>query len=380
MKRKVIVAGHACLDITPIFPHNLTDFHNGDILFPGKLVQMKGVDIHAGGAVSNTGIAMKLLGTDVCLMAKTGNDAFGKILMDIYSQYGIGEGIIAEEGENTSYSIVLAIPGIDRMFLHHPGSNDTFSFDDISGEKTNDAVLFHFGYPPLMKKMYENNGEELIRIMKHMQAQGTATSLDMAYVDEESEAGKADWKGILTNVLPYVDFFMPSIEELCFMLDRPKYEKWKICAKGGDITLTLAVEKDIKPLADQCMELGAKVLLLKCGPRGLYYKTTQGGSLEVLGQRMGLSFKGWSSREGLESAYEPQKILSTTGAGDTTIAAFLTAMLQGYPFDRCIQLAVAEGTSCIEEYDAISGIRPLAVLEDRIKGGWKKEQGPMYEK
>ena len=83
MGKKVIVAGHACLDITPLFPHNQQAAKLGNILSPGKLIQMEGVDIHAGGAVSNTGMAMKMLGADVCLMAKTGSDEFGKIISDI---------------------------------------------------------------------------------------------------------------------------------------------------------------------------------------------------------------------------------------------------------------------------------------------------------
>lgn len=79
-RSKVIVAGHACIDITPVFPDKQmkkdTKEQNGSahaanllskVLIPGKLVQMKGVDINPGGAVSNTGLAMKLLGEDVAL-------------------------------------------------------------------------------------------------------------------------------------------------------------------------------------------------------------------------------------------------------------------------------------------------------------------------
>ena len=232
MGKKVIVAGHACLDITPLFPQNQQAAKLGNILSPGKLIQMEGVDIHAGGAVSNTGMAMKMLGADVCLMAKTGSDEFGKIISDIYAAQGADSGIIVQEGQNTSYSVVLALPGIDRIFLHDPGCNHTFSFEDLPKEKLLGTDLFHFGYPPLMKKMYEDTGSELVRMMKYMKAQGTATSLDLAFVDGESDAGRADWKEILSRVLPYVDFFVPSIEELCFMLDRDRYEAWK--TKAGD--------------------------------------------------------------------------------------------------------------------------------------------------
>ena len=373
MGKKVIVAGHACLDITPIFPHNQQAAKLGNILSPGKLIQMEGVDIHAGGAVSNTGMAMKMLGADVCLMAKTGSDEFGKIISDIYAAQGADSGIIVQEGQNTSYSVVLALPGIDRIFLHDPGCNHTFSFEDLPKEKLLGTDLFHFGYPPLMKKMYEDTGSELVRMMKYMKAQGTATSLDLAFVDGESDAGAADWKEILSRVLPYVDFFVPSIEELCFMLDRDRYEAWKTKAGDEDISFSLDVQRDIRPLADKCMELGAKVLLLKCGAPGLYYRTTAVKRLEGLETALGISAEDWSDREGFEASYQPERVLSGTGAGDTTIAAFLTAMLEGYPFEMCIHLAAAEGASCVEAYDALGGIRPLKELASRIEKGWKKQ-------
>nr|WP_298078378.1 carbohydrate kinase family protein [uncultured Blautia sp.] len=373
MGKKVIVAGHACLDITPLFPQNQQAAKLGNILSPGKLIQMEGVDIHAGGAVSNTGMAMKMLGADVCLMAKTGSDEFGKIISDIYAAQGADSGIIVQEGQNTSYSVVLALPGIDRIFLHDPGCNHTFSFEDLPKEKLLGTDLFHFGYPPLMKKMYEDTGSELVRMMKYMKAQGTATSLDLAFVDGESDAGRADWKEILSRVLPYVDFFVPSIEELCFMLDRDRYEAWKTKAGDEDISFSLDVQRDIRPLADKCMELGAKVLLLKCGAPGLYYRTTEVKRLEGLETALGISAEDWSDREGFEASYQPERVLSGTGAGDTTIAAFMTAMLEGYPFEMCIHLAAAEGASCVEAYDALGGIRPLKELASRIEKGWKKQ-------
>ena len=53
-----------------------------------------------------------------------------------------------------------AVPGIDRIFLHNPGANDSFRSEDIP-EKMLEEALFHFGYPPIMRSMYENDGEEL---------------------------------------------------------------------------------------------------------------------------------------------------------------------------------------------------------------------------
>lgn len=130
---------------------------------------------------------------------------------------------------------MLAVPGIDRVFLHDPGANDTYSSDDMRGLALNGVDLFHFGYPPIMKKMYQNDGEQLADIFCSMKEKGIATSLDMAAVDPDSEAGQADWRTILKRVLPYVDFFVPSIEEILYMLIKEKYGR--LISHAADVIL-----------------------------------------------------------------------------------------------------------------------------------------------
>ena len=61
---KVISAGHICLDITPVFQAGTSVREIGQLLVPGKLIQMEGASVHTGGSVANTGLALKLLGND----------------------------------------------------------------------------------------------------------------------------------------------------------------------------------------------------------------------------------------------------------------------------------------------------------------------------
>jgi sugar/nucleoside kinase (ribokinase family) len=344
----------------------------GEILSPGKLIQMGEANVHTGGAVANTGLAMKILGAEVTLIGKIGKDAFGDMISQILRRYGLERGMLISEAESTSYSVILAVPGIDRIFLHNSGANHRFLADDIPQSELEQAALFHFGYPPLMKSMYENNGDELVALMKRVKAAGTATSLDMAAIDANSEAGQTDWEDVLKRVLPYVDFFEPSAEELCFMLDRERFAKWQERAGRRDITEILDIERDVKPLADLCMEYGAKVLLIKCGAFGLYYRTAQKSILRNVGNKIQLDLLDWADREGFEKSYQPKRVVSGTGAGDTSIAAFLTAMLKKYSMEESIHLSAAAGASCVEEYDALSGLMPLEELEKKIKDGWEK--------
>ena len=370
MNRKAVVAGHICIDITPSIPRQASA-QIGDILSPGKLIHVGAADIHPGGAVANTGLAMKFFGADVTLAGKIGDDAFGDLLVRAMEESGGAKGLIRKEGEHTSYSIVVAVPGVDRIFLHDPGANDTFCADDLPMQEIREAALFHFGYPPIMKRMYQNAGAELAQVMKMAHDAGAATSLDMAAVDPASEAGQADWEGILSWTLPYVDIFVPSVEEMLFMLERDKYERIR-AACPGDITEVLSAEDDVFPLARRCIDLGAKIVLMKCGAPGLGYMSAGKERVCTISPRLGLDPQTWADLEGFERSYLPEKILSGTGAGDTCIAAFLTAMLEGCSPQKCIQYAAATGACCVQAYDALSGLLPFEQLEAKIAAGWEK--------
>lgn len=372
MSEKVVVAGHICVDITPAIPGEKVS-RLSEIVAPGKLIPAGDITISTGGAVANTGIAMKILGADVTLMGKIGEDDFGEIVLRTIRSYGCLEDTMIVSGQDTtSYSIILAIPGIDRIFFHNAGANNTFCLRDMDMERIREAKLFHFGYPPIMRSMYLEDGAELAAMFRSVSEMGVLTSLDMAMVQEQTEAGSADWQKILQTVLPYTDFFVPSIEELLLMLDRDKYHEILEKSGEGDVTDVISIENDVKPLAQRCIAMGAGFVLIKCGAPGLYYETSGAAFADKLERALGHDYKSWADGCGFEASYVPGKVRSGTGAGDTTIGAFLTAMLSGYPLFRCLQFAAATGASCVETYDALSGLKSFDELAERIDNGWEK--------
>ena len=183
-----VVAGHICLDVTPEFLNGGACM--GDILRPGSLVKVGSAVVSTGGPVSNTGIPIRRLGLNVALMGKCGDDMFGQALLQRIAQVAPGaqSGMQVVPGEQTSYSVVINPPGIDRIFLHCPGANDTFGSADIDLATVAKARLFHFGYPPLMARTYADGGSELVKIFQQARATGVTTSLDMAYPDPTSPA------------------------------------------------------------------------------------------------------------------------------------------------------------------------------------------------
>ena len=124
MKKKIIAAGHICIDITPMFGGEKSD-RITELLVPGKLINVGAADIHTGGSVANTGLAMKILGADVSLMGKVGDDESGRMILDILGKHDAADGMIVDKVSSTSYSVVLAIPGIDRIFLHNRTETDS---------------------------------------------------------------------------------------------------------------------------------------------------------------------------------------------------------------------------------------------------------------
>ena len=213
----IMIAGHLCLDIIPLFP-DTGNRDISDIMRPGKLVNIEKAKISTGGPVSNTGLSLKKLGLNVCFCSCIGDDQFGKITFDILSHSGNADGVKVLKDQASSYTVVVAPPGIDRIFLHNPGTNNIFCANDLDIDLIRQCKHFHLGYPPLMKKMFATEGEELARIFKIAKEAGATTSCDMTLPDPSSASGKASWRKILKNILPYVDIYVPSIEETFYML------------------------------------------------------------------------------------------------------------------------------------------------------------------
>ncbi len=368
-RRTIIAAGHCCLDVIPTFAS-----HAGSALVPGKLTDVGAAVLAPGGCVSNVGLALHHLGTPVRLLGKVGDDPFGRILLDFYAQTDLGAGMLISAGETTSYSIVISQPGSDRILLHCPGTNHTMSAAEIVEQDLTGAAIFHFGYPPLMRRMYQNEGAALAQIFQMVKAQAIFTSLDMARPDPMSEAGQIDWQVIVRRTLPFVDAFLPSIEELLFMLDRERYEHLR--QRYGDEHLIRGVDGPlIEELVERLFLWGAAMVVVKMGDQGLYLGTTADPSRwETLATIIpALADPVWHGRRLFAPCYEVD-VAGTTGAGDATIAGFLLGLLAGGDPAETLRGAVAVGACSVEQVDATSGIPPWEEVQRRLRSGWAQRR------
>jgi sugar/nucleoside kinase (ribokinase family) len=357
---EVIVAGHLCLDIIPSLPSRAS------IPAPGHTREVGSVSLVPGGAVANVGGALSRLGMVPHLVGLVGDDPAGELLRSLVARRTSSalHGIRAVRGASTAYTLVLTHPGADRAFLHHAGVNDLFEPSRIDPGAFAGAKLFHFGYPPLMRRTYTDEGRGLADVFRELRARDCAISLDMAVPDENGESGRVDWAGFLANVLPQVDIFLPSLDELLFIFDRDAFRsRWRLQTSRDFQRVTR--------IAEQVLSLGASILLIKMGAAGLYLRT---GSVDSLLKNSRLSWgHAWADREIRAPSFDVE-VAGTTGAGDAAIAGMLAGVLCGEPPEEAITLAAAAGACVVERAESIRGVRSLTEIRARIGSGWQRRK------
>ncbi len=349
---EVVVVGHICLDVILRWPPE-SELE----VTPGTIKSVGPADISTGGCVPNTGIALGKLGVNTLLLGRIGDDEIGNLIKELLGRLSECStcNLLIAAGEYSSYSVILSPPGIDRVVLHYPGTNDTFSSRDVPMEALVDASILHFGYPPIMRMMYSDGGAELEQLLKKAKMAGVTTSLDMAYPDPNSPAGRANWQEILTRILPWVDVFAPSIVEVLAML--------------GHNTQKVDAELVVN-IGNRLLAMGPAVVALKLGENGLYLRTGSIDRLMTAGRGIP-DAKVWAERELWCNAFQAE-VVGTTGAGDATVAGLLTALLRGIGPKEAIAIACAVGASSVESQDATSGIPSWDTLRARMDSGWAR--------
>jgi sugar/nucleoside kinase (ribokinase family) len=300
-------------------------------------------------------------------VGKVGDDLLGKAILESLRQYDadIAQSMIVATGEATSYSIVLSPPQVDRGFLHCPGTNASFVAADLAKTPWQDARLLHFGYPPLMRGTIADEGRGLAEIFAEAQAAGVLVSLDMAMPD----AGSTNWRQWLRHVLPHVDVFLPSLDELVLMLDSPRdFPNGSGGLQNGHSAAPDALH--LAELSDELHGFGARIVVIKLGEQGLYLRTCD--QVSILSERAAwhdFDWQAWRNRELLAPCFDVD-VVGTTGSGDCTIAGFLMALLQGRTPEAALRSATAVGAYCVQSADATSNIPPWSQVEAKLQMPW----------
>lgn len=275
----------------------------------GQLMQVSSITVHNGGNAMTAALNLNTLGVPSYMVGKVGDDLFGKFLREKLHSSGVdARGLKVDPAHQTSASVVLSSPDGERSFLHCVGANGTFGIEDVDWEiiKQTDLVFVTGSF--LMDRF---DGAETAEFLKQCQALGKTTFLDVCW------DAKGQWGKVLDQCLPYLDYFMPSIDEARLIAGRDEPEE----------------------IADVFMAKGAKNVIIKLGGKGSY--------LRLAGWEQGKIFpilKGITA-------------VDTTGAGDSFCSGFLAAFARGEAPERCMRLANTTGAMCVTQKGATTGIK-----------------------
>lgn len=361
MPAEVVVAGHIALDILP----DMSMLQPQQVIDEGKVYEIGAITYSTGGAVSNTGLALHRLGVAVDLLATVGDDWVGRAIIDYVRAFGpgLGERIQVAAGAASPYTIVIEPRNHDRTLLTNTGVYADYDLRNIDLDRVAAAKLFHLGYPTLLPRLYTDAGAGFLKLLRAVKETGVAVSVDMSLPPPDSPSGRVDWRAILGRCLPHVDIFVPSIEEIMFMLRREDLERW-----GGRLFERLDADY-LSGLADDLLSMGVAIAGFKLGVRGLYLQAAASADRLIFLSELGGTPADWAGAALWQPAFQVD-VAGTTGAGDAAYAGLLAAMLRGLGPRECARMACAAAACNIEAADATSGVRGWAETATRLAAGW----------
>ncbi|MDH3252364.1 MAG: carbohydrate kinase family protein [Ignavibacteria bacterium] len=277
----------------------------------GSLSVIDSVTLTTGGNVANVGIDLAKLGFRVGAITRIGDDAFGEFVRERLARHGIDcTGVIIDRRKQTSATIVAVSDGGERTFLHTRGCLEHFRVRDVLAHHSviRRAGIFAFGYLGLLPEAEP----EFARLFRAIKRKSRARILLDTGGNPPRDAGS------LREFLPYVDYFMPSLDEAVSLTG---------CDTPEDI-------------ARYFFSAGAPhVVGVKLGARGCYIACD--GRAEYI------------------PPVKVRTIVDATGAGDAFVAGFLAATVAGRNPFRAAAIGNAVAAGCVTAVGASTEVRPL---------------------
>lgn len=351
-KKRLAVVGYTCLDISAEYP----DDNPHPINSLKQIGPIRG--FAPGGVACNAGLAAHNMGMDSLIVGLTGDDHLGHILRKLVRDISpaLAQGIHPLLDGDTSYSFIKLLPD-GHKYDHHSGANNHFTanlVERISAD--NNFAIAHCGYPGLMKSWYANDGEELANTLRQLKSNGVTTSLDMVEIDPSSEAAQINWIRWLENVLPYVDFFLPSIGEM-LPIFKTMGGSYKAGIKLWHQRHDESGQRFLASWATTLLGMGANLVCFKLGPHGLFLQSTK------ISDHTDLS-TNWDNRQLWFEPFDHIEPIYGVGAGDCACMGLLSGAMAGGAPEEAGDLARLVAWFCLNDPSPAGGILPLERMYD----------------
>tara|TARA_Y100001970_G_C14238887_1_gene863655 strand:+ start:2792 stop:3736 length:945 start_codon:yes stop_codon:yes gene_type:complete len=255
----------------------------------GNVEFIEELRLTVAGTAGGTVVDCAKLGLKTLAVGAVGDDEKADFVIATLDKFGVDtSGFERINNVPTSATILNVRPNGDRPALHLRGASDHFL--PPSKEKIDifDCKVFHLGGTGLLKKL---DGQASIDLLKEAKERGCITTWDLIAATEDTLT-------IVEPLLPYIDYFMPSIEEASVMSGK----------------------KDPEEAAKFYIDKGVKNCVLTMGEKGSLYMN--------------------KDNKIITPAYDI-KVVDTTGCGDAFDAGMITALAKDIDLEASLKFATA---------------------------------------
>ncbi|PWJ51284.1 sugar kinase [Faecalicatena contorta] len=257
------------------------------------------------------------MGHSCGIISGVGKDGFGECLLDRLNKDGVDTSkVLVDPDGSTACAFVSYDDEGERKFIFHWDDTPATKakMPDVTEPSLKDAKFLHIMGCALTARL--SYGWEIVNTARAMKEQGTKISFDPNVRVEHltnSNKSKESFE-IINAVLEMTNVFAPGIDELKLL------------------TGTEDVEEAVK----KCFEnSNLEILFLKRGSDGSRIYTRDGQVIE-------------------QGLYKVEAV-DPTGAGDTSIGAFLCALLEEKDMKECAEIAAAAGALNVAAFGPMEG-------------------------
>ena len=239
-----------------------------------------------GGDAANQAILLSRLGFSTACSARLGRDQEADLILDQLRLHHVDVRWLRQhEGETTTHSLIQLDAQGERRFTVTGEAHRHFTLADFPMEALPSLRALSLGSLFTLHAL-ETSGMELI----FRRARDLGLPI---YSDTTRDRHHKGLSGV-APLLPYLDVFMPSLEEI-----RP------LCSR---------FQPD--EIAEELLRFGIKTVVLKMGPNGA---------------------NAYQAAQVWRCPGYPAQVVDTTGAGDSFCAGFIASSLRGLPIAQALE-------------------------------------------
>lgn len=281
-KIDVIVIGELNVDII------LNEIESLPVI--GKEIIANTMSVTLGSSSAIFASNLSSLGPHVAFIGKIGEDNFARVVLETLKRKNVDTGRIIKSNSLSTGATIVLVYEQDRVNITYPGAMNDLCLRDINFHFLSLARHMHFSSCFIQPGIRN----DLVTLFQRTKELGLTTSFDAQWDPKEK------WDLPLEKLLPYVDVFLPNIQELKFL------------------TKSSTAEEGIRKL-----QSFAHNIVIKNGSDGAI---------------------AWDGKDLIiQPAFRNDHVVDCVGAGDSFNAGFIKEFINKKSIKKCLETAALAG-------------------------------------